>query len=130
MRGKVNRIREELKTVERRIDTLDKHLMHGEHLKNYQKKRRQYDALYSLYETARKATGFGVERKAQKALNAANAYYDLHRAEIAMFDNAEKYLRDVMQGRFDPKKLPDYKMAGGATRKLPKRKRCIGSIPC
>ena len=23
-----------------------------------------------------------------------------------MFDNANKYLRDVLQGRFDPKKLP------------------------
>ncbi len=57
MRGKVNRIRADLKSVERRISTLSEHLKHSENFKNYRKV-------------------------------------------------AEKYLRGVLQGRFDPKKLP------------------------
>jgi len=28
--------------------------------------------------------------------------------QIAMYENAEKYLRDVLQERFDPKKLPPF----------------------
>jgi len=35
-----------------------------------------------------------------------NEYHETHRIEIAMYENAEKYLREVMQGHFDPKKLP------------------------
>jgi hypothetical protein len=41
-----------------------------------------------------------------KALGAANDYYEAYRSELAMYDNAEQYLRDVPQGRFYPKKLP------------------------
>jgi len=33
-------------------------------------------------------------------------YHETYRTEIAMYDNAEKYLRDVLQGHFDIKKLP------------------------
>ena len=35
-----------------------------------------------------------------------NDYREDNRPQLAMFDNAEKYLRDVLQARFDPKKLP------------------------
>ena len=65
-----------------------------------------YDKLYSEYEAAKKEKGFFAERKAQKALDAANEYYNDYRPQIAMFDNADKYLRGVLQERFDPKKLP------------------------
>jgi hypothetical protein len=58
------------------------------------------------YREARKEKGLFTERKAQKALDAANEYHEDYRSQIAMFDNANKYLRDVLQGRFDPKKLP------------------------
>lgn len=47
-----------------------------------------------------------MDRKAQKALDIANAYHNTHHTEIVLFEAAEQYLHDVMQGRFDPKKLP------------------------
>jgi chromosome segregation ATPase len=106
MQDKLSSTRTELKKVERRIDTLKEHIRHSENFKNYRKLKARYEELYSRYTAARKMTGFGAERKAQKALDAANAYYDTHRSELAMFDNAEKYLRDVLQERFDPNKLP------------------------
>jgi hypothetical protein len=96
----------ELKKVERRIGTLEEHLQHSENFENYSKHKSRYEKLYSLYTTARKETGFGAERKTQKALAAANDYYEAHRSELTMYDNAEQYLRDVLQERFDPKKLP------------------------
>lgn len=46
------------------------------------------------------------ESKAQKALDTANAYYEEHRTEITLYEAAERYLKDVMQDHFDPKKLP------------------------
>jgi hypothetical protein len=46
------------------------------------------------------------ERKAQKALDAAQDYYESNRAAITLYDAAERYLRDVLQGRFNVKKLP------------------------
>ena len=62
--------------------------------------------LYAQCQTIKKSGGFGAERKAQKALDTANEYYETYRNEITMYDNAEKYLRDVLQKHFDPKKLP------------------------
>ena len=53
-------IRDKLKPVERRLDTLDKHIRHSENF----------------------------------------------RAEITLFEAAERYLKDVLQGHFDAKKLP------------------------
>ena len=106
MHGKVNSVRTDLKKVERRVDTLKEHIRHSVNFKDCRKLKARYDELSSLYTIARKTTGFGVERKAQKALDAANEYYEAHRSELAMFNNAEQYLRDVLQGRFDPKKLP------------------------
>ena len=32
--------------------------------------------------------------------------YETYRTEIAMYENAEKYLKNVLQEHFDPKKLP------------------------
>ena len=106
MQSKVNSTRTDLKKVERRIDTLKEHLRHSGNFKKYRKYKYKYESLYSEYEAAKKATGFGADRKAKKALAAVNEYHELHRSEIAMFANAEQYLCDVLQGRFDPKKLP------------------------
>ena len=106
MHGKVNSVRTDLKKAERRMDTLKEHIRHSVNFKDYRKLKARYDELYSLHTTACKITGFGAERKAQKALDAANEYYEAHRSELAMFNNAQQYLRDVLQGRFDPKKLP------------------------
>jgi len=48
----------------------------------------------------------GVVDKAQKALDAANDYYETHRQQITLYNAAEQYLKDVLQQHFDPKKLP------------------------
>ena len=106
MQGNVNSIRTNLKKVERRIDTLGEHLRHSENFRKYRKLKMNYEELYSEYDAAKKSGGFFAESKVQKALNATNDYRELHRPQLAMFDNAEKYLREVLQERFDPKKLP------------------------
>jgi len=106
MYGKVYSIGEDVKKASRRIDTLKLHIEHSENFKKYRGNKTQYEKLYAQYKTLKKATGFGAERKAQKALDDANEYYELFRPQLAMFENAEKYLRDVLQSRFDPKKLP------------------------
>jgi len=106
MTDKQYSIREELKKVERRLATLDEHIKHSGNYKAYRPQKAQYEKLYAQYQAIKKAGGFGAERKAQKALDAANEYRETHRIEIAMYENAEKYLREVMQGHFDPKKLP------------------------
>ena len=72
----------------------------------YRKFKVKYKKLYAEYTTLKKATGFGAERKARKALDTANEYYETYRNEITIYENAERYLRDVLQNHFDPKKLP------------------------
>ena len=106
MDGKVDAIGAQMKKLQRRTDTLKEHIMHSENFKQYRRHRRKYDELYAVYQAAKKETGFFAERKAQKALDAANEYHEDFRPQIAIYNNAEKYLRDVLQGRFDPKKLP------------------------
>ena len=99
-------IRDELRTVERRTKTLDEHLRHSGNYKANRKFKAKYDTLYAEYTTLKKATGFGAERKAQKALDTANEFYETHCNEITMYENAERYLRDVLQKHYDPMKLP------------------------
>ena len=99
-------IRDDLKTVERRMKTLDEHIRHSGNYKAYRKFKTKYEKLYAEYKTLKKATGFGAERKAQKALDAANEYHETYRNEITMYENAERYLRNVLQKHFDPTKLP------------------------
>ena len=106
MDGKVDAIGTQMKKLQRRTDILKKHIMHSENFKENRPIKRQYDRLYMEYEAIKKAGWFRSERKAQKALDAANEYHEDYRPQIAMYDNAEKYLRDVLQDRFDPKKLP------------------------
>jgi len=106
MQDDVDKLREDMKPVNRRIDTLKKHLEHSENFTENRKHKRIYDKLYSEYEAAKKEKGFFAERKAQKALDAVNEYREDYRPQLAMFDNAEKYLRGVLKERFDPNKLP------------------------
>lgn len=40
---------------------------------------------------------------------AAQDFYEAHRSELTMYAAAEKYLRGVLQKRFDPTKLPPIK---------------------
>jgi hypothetical protein len=97
---------EKLKKVERRLETLDEHIRQSENFKNGRRQKTHYEKLYAEYKTARKSTGFFAERKAQKALYTARDYYESNRAEIALHDAAERYMRDVLRERFDVKKLP------------------------
>jgi len=106
MIGKQQDIRDKLKPIDRRLKTLDEYIRHSGNFKANRKYKAQYEKLYAQYKTLKKETGFGAGRKAQKALIAANEYHSTHSDEIAMYDKAEKYLRDVLQGRFDTKKLP------------------------
>ena len=99
-------IRGKLKPVERRLKTLDEHIKHADNFKKYKHTKRRYDELYSEYEAIKKAGGLFAERKAQKALDFANNYYESNRTELTLFNAAEQYLKDVLQERFNPKKLP------------------------
>ena len=95
-----------LKPVERRLKTLDEHIKQAENYKKYRAVSRCYNELYSEYQSAQNATGLFAKGKAQKALDFANNYYESNRAELTLFNAAERYIEDVMQERYDPKKLP------------------------
>lgn len=99
-------ISEKLKSVKRRLKTLDEHLLHSKNYKAYRGYTTQYEKLYAQYRTIKKAGGFRSESKAQKALDTTNAYHEEHRTEITLYEAAERHLKDVLQDHFDPKKLP------------------------
>ena len=75
-------------------------------IKTYRSYKTKYEKLYADYKEIKKVGGIFAERKAQKALDGANAYYESNRMEITLFEAAERYLKDVLQERYDPKKLP------------------------
>jgi hypothetical protein len=97
---------DKLKPVERRLKTLDEHIRHSENFKACRPIKARYDKLYAEYQALEKASGLFAERKARNALDAANEYYESNRMEITLYEAAERYLKDVLQARFDPKKLP------------------------
>ena len=110
-------ISDKLKPIKKRLDTLDEHFRHSGNLKQYRGHKAQYDKLYAQYKTLKKSPGFMAKRKAEKARIAANGYYETFRREITSYETAEKYLKDVLQARFDPKKSPLTTSAGFNTRR-------------
>jgi hypothetical protein len=106
MYGEQLALSDKFKPVERRLKTLDEHIRHSENFKKHRGHKALYEKLYAQYKTLKKETGLFSKGKAQKALDAANEYHDTYRAELSMYDAAERYLKDVLQERFDPKKLP------------------------
>ena len=131
MHKRLNSTSDEVKKVERRIKTLKEHLYQSGHYKEHRSLRRQYDRLCAASEEAKTVSGFFAERKAQKALEEANAFYEANRTGLTLFDTAEKYLRGVLQERFDPKKLPPISAwEKELAENLPRKTRCIGSIIC
>ncbi|MCL2502895.1 MAG: MobA/MobL family protein [Bacteroidales bacterium] len=104
MIGKQFDIRDELKPINRRLNTLDEHLRHCYNFKNCRGHKSQYEKLYAEYVKLKKERGFGAGRKAQKALDVANAYYENNCPQITMYKDAERYLRNVLQTHFNPKK--------------------------
>jgi ATP-dependent exoDNAse (exonuclease V) alpha subunit len=97
---------ERKKKIERRVKTLDKHIEQSENFKKYRSVNAQYEKLYSEYKTLSKQPGLFTKGKTQKALDTANDYRYAHSAELGMYDAAAKYLKDVLQKRFDSAKLP------------------------
>ena len=110
MIGRQQDIREKIKPIDRRLKTLDEHLHHSASYKSNRKFKTQHEKLYAKYEAAQKEKGFGAGSKTKKALNAANEYYEAHKLEITSYEEAERYLKGVLQKRFDPKKLPPISM--------------------
>ena len=109
MIGRQQDIRDKFKAIDRRMKTIDEHIRQSGIYKAHRGKKAQYEKLYAQYKTLEKETGFGAKRKAQKALDAAKDYRETYRSEISAYEEAERYLKKVMQGHFDPKKLPPVK---------------------
>jgi hypothetical protein len=97
---------DKLKPMDRRLKTLDEHIRHSENFKACRGCKARHDKLYAEYRTAKAGAGMFAERRAKKALDNATAYYEANRAEITLCEAAERYLKDVLQARFDPKRLP------------------------
>jgi hypothetical protein len=106
MHGDYNELSANIKKVNKRIDTLKEHLRQSENYKQYRKIAAHYDALNAAAENA---TGLFAKSKAEKARKDTQDFYRDHEHEIGMFRDAEKYLKGVLQSRFDPKKLPPIK---------------------
>ncbi|MCL2821460.1 MAG: MobA/MobL family protein [Oscillospiraceae bacterium] len=106
MQYKSDTVHEDLKKTDRRTKSLNENILHSEYYKAGRKYKRQYDRLNSEYKTANRSKGIFAKRKAQKALDKVNAYYEANRTELILYEAAEKYLKGVLQKRFDPNKLP------------------------
>jgi ATP-dependent exoDNAse (exonuclease V) alpha subunit len=108
MRNEFENVRADLKKSERRLATLGEHMRHSENYNKYRKIAAHRDKLYAK---AKELDGKGLFHKpaAKTAVNAADAYAWKHLNELSDFDAAEKYLRGVLQKRFDPKKSPPVK---------------------
>jgi hypothetical protein len=106
MHGRLSDVRNKLNPVERRLKTLDEHINQAENYKNYKPTKKRYDELHAEYSAAKKATGLFTRRNEEKVRITCNEFYENNRSELYQFDKAEQYLKDVMQERFNPKKLP------------------------
>ena len=88
------------------MKTLDEHIKQAENYKMYKPQKRRYDELYAEYSAAQKTTGLFARKNEEKACIAFNNYAEDNRPELTLFNAAERYIKDVMQERYDPKKLP------------------------
>jgi predicted nucleic acid-binding Zn-ribbon protein len=110
MHGEYTNLSTNIKKTNKRIDTLKEHLRQSENYKQYRKIATEYDTLHAAADTVEKTTGLFAKSKAENARKDTQDFYRDHDHEIGMFRDAEKYLRGVLQSRFDPKKLPPIKM--------------------
>jgi uncharacterized protein YpuA (DUF1002 family) len=109
MRSDFNGLRDNIKATDKRLKTLDTHVQNCKNFTENRSVRRMYDRLKSEADAAEKATGLFAKSKAEKARKTAQDFYRDHTPEIETFKAAEKYLRDTLQGRFDPKKITAYR---------------------
>ncbi|GHU94833.1 hypothetical protein FACS1894208_06590 [Clostridia bacterium] len=96
---------ERKKKVERRVTTLDKHATQCKNFTANRGVKLEYDKIHATAEAAEKSTGLFAKSKAEKARKAAQDFYYDHTPEIETYKAAEKYLKDVLQKRFDPKQI-------------------------
>jgi hypothetical protein len=94
-----------MKPVNRRIETLDKHLVHSENFKKHGKLAKKRDELYTEYKQL-DGKGFLFKLQADKALKTSKDFDWKHFNALKDYDEANKYLRKVLQKRFDPKNIP------------------------
>jgi hypothetical protein len=127
MIGKQQGIRDNLKRIDRRMNTLEEHLKQSGIYKAHRKHKTQYQKLYAQFETLKKAGGLLSGRKIQRALDTANEYHETYSSQIAMYDKAEQYLKGVLQEHFDPKKQPPIKKWQTELTKLTTERKLIDS---
>jgi cell division protein FtsB len=109
LRGDYAKVKADFIKTDRRIATLSEHLKQSEYFKANHKIAWKLDKLSAEAESIEKRGGLFAKSKADKARRSAQEYYELHRAEIDLFRAAERYLKGVLQSRYDPKKLPPIK---------------------
>ncbi|GHV32389.1 hypothetical protein FACS18949_03150 [Clostridia bacterium] len=105
MRRDFNDVYDDIKKIERRMTTLDKHVEKCGLFKKHRAVSVEYNKLLAAAKAAEKETGFFAKGKADKARREAQDFYDVHDSEIIIFCAAEKYLKDVLQERYDPKQI-------------------------
>ncbi|GHV27621.1 hypothetical protein FACS1894167_02950 [Synergistales bacterium] len=105
MHRSYNEVYDKIKKVERRAKTFDKHIEYCGNLKKYRGANAEYNKLLAAAKVAEKETGFFAKGKADKAHVAAQDFYEIHHTKITLYRAAEKYLKDVLQKRFDPKQI-------------------------
>jgi ATP-dependent exoDNAse (exonuclease V) alpha subunit len=105
MHQSLNAAYERKKKIERRVKTLDEHLRHSENFKKHRGINAQYEKLRDESKAVEKSGGLFAKSKADKARVAAQDFYESHRAELGQFEAAEKYLKGVLQSRYDPKQI-------------------------
>jgi hypothetical protein len=103
--GEQQAINAEMKPVDRRLKTLNEHLHHSVNFTKYRKTAEKRAALYAEYKQL-DSQGLFFKLKVKKALETAEDFDRKHYNAIHDYYDAEKYLRDVLQKRFDPKKIP------------------------
>jgi cell division protein FtsB len=109
LRGDYAKVKADFTKTDRRIATLNEHLKQSEYFKANHKIAWKLDKLSAEAESIEKRGGLLAKSKAGKARRSAQEYYETHRAEIELFRAAERYLKGVLQSRYDPKKLPPIK---------------------
>jgi hypothetical protein len=98
-------INDKLTPFNRRIKTLNEHIRHSENFTKNRKIAGKRDALYAEHKRLEKQ-GIFFKGKAQKALEVADAFAWKNFNVLQDYDAAEKYLRGVLQKRFNPKDIP------------------------
>jgi len=88
-----SRISNELKPIDKKLAELDEHIKQSGIYQKYHSYKAKYDKLNAEHKTLSKEKGFGAWRKAQKALDAANHYYETNRMEITLCTTAERHLK-------------------------------------